>query len=148
MNLKDKLFSDLKGAMKARDTLKVDTLRILSSEIKNREIELRQPLDDTEILALLINQIKKRKEAAALYDKGGRPELKEQEEREMAVLECYLPPQATDEELRRRIREVIEETGAQSLRDMGQVMRVVVPEFKGQADGVRLKALVTEQLNA
>jgi len=146
MGLKDKLLQDLKEALKSRNSLKVDTLRLVSSEIKNKEIDLHKELEDDEIIALLSTQIKKRKEAAALYEQGGRTDLKEKEEKEMAVLESYLPEQVDEEALRRRIREVIAETGAQSPKDMGKVMKVVAPEFRGRADGNQIKTLVTEML--
>lgn len=146
MGLKDKLLQDLKEALKLKNSLKVDTLRLVSSEIKNKEIDLHKELGDDEIIALLSTQIKKRKEAAALYEQGGRTDLKEKEENEMAILESYLPEQVDEEELRRRIREVIAETGAQSPKDMGKVMKVVAPEFRGRADGNQIKTLVTEML--
>ncbi len=146
MDLKQKLLSDLKEAMKARNSLKVDTLRILNSEIKNREIETRQPLKDDEILSLVTTQIKRRKEAAVQYEKGGRAELQEKEEKEMEILSAYLPEQATDEELRQRIGQIIEEAGASGMKDMGKVMKPLAAEFKGKADGGRLKTLVQERL--
>jgi uncharacterized protein YqeY len=146
MEIKQKLLSDLKEAMKARNTLKVDTLRILNSEIKNREIDLRKELGDEDILSLVTSQIKRRREAATLYEQGNRPELKEKEEREISVLEAYLPKQASDEDLVSRIREVMQETGAAGPKDMGKVMKVVTAEFKGKADGSRLKDLVMAQL--
>lgn len=134
--------------MKAREALKVETLRILNSEIKNKEIEVGHPLEDESVVALLTRQIKQRKEAAALYAKGGRSDLREKEEQELAILEGYLPAQATEEKLVTRIREVIRETGAQGPRDLGKVMKVVAAEFKGKADGARLKDLVSQNLKA
>ncbi len=146
MDLKQTLLSDLKEAMKARNSLKVDTLRILSSEIKNREIDTRETLSDDEILGLVTTQIKRRKEAAVQYEKGGRPELKEKEEKEMEILTAYLPKQATDDELKHRINEIVEETGASGMKDMGKIMKPLAAEFKGKADGGRLKTLVQERL--
>ena len=146
MSLVDRVNDALKEAMKARDSLKVDTLRILNSEIKNREIDTKQDLDDETILALVTTQIKRRREAAIQYEKGGRPELKEKEEKEIDILSAYLPKQATEEELRERISQVIQETGAAGMKDMGKVMKTVVAEFKGKADGGRLKELVQESL--
>ena len=146
MDLKQKLLSHLKEAMKARDSLKVDTLRILNSEIKNREIDSQQELDDETILGLVTTQVKRRREAAVQYEKGGRPELKEKEEKEIEILSEYLPRQATEEELRERITQVIQETGASGMKDMGKVMKTVVAEFKGKADGGQLKNLVQEML--
>ena len=140
------LLSDLKGAMKSKDSLKVDTLRLLISEIKNKEIDLREELGDEAITALLTTQIKRRKEAAGMFEQGGRADLKEKEEKEMAILQAYLPEQVGEEELKQRIQAVIAETGAQGLRDMGNVMKVVVPEFKGKAEGDQIRKIVTELL--
>jgi uncharacterized protein YqeY len=146
MELKQMLLSDLKGAMKSKDSLKVDTLRLIVSEIKNREIDLREELGDEAITSILTTQIKKRKEAAQMFDKGGRTDLKEKEEKEMAIIQVYLPEQVGEEELKQRIQAVIAETGAQGPRDMGKVMKVVVPEFKGKAEGNQIRNIVTELL--
>jgi len=146
MELKQTLLSDLKEAMKSKDSLKVDTLRLIVSEIKNREIDLREELGDEVITALLTTQIKKRKEAAGMYEKGGRTDLKEKEEKEMAIIQVYLPEQVGEEELKQRIQAVIAETGAQGPKDMGKVMKVVVPEFKGKAEGDQIRNIVTELL--
>ncbi|HKI49349.1 MAG TPA: GatB/YqeY domain-containing protein [Desulfobacteria bacterium] len=146
MELKEKLLSDLKGAMKSKDSLKVDTLRLLISEIKNKEIDLREELGDGAITALLTTQIKRRKEAAGMFEQGGRADLKEKEEKEMAILQAYLPEQVGEEELKQRIQAVIAETSAQGLKDMGNVMKVVVPEFKGKAEGDQIRKIVTELL--
>ena len=146
MELKQTLLSDLKGAMKSKDSLKVDTLRLLISEIKNKEIDLREDLGDEAITALLTTQIKRRKEAASMFEQGGRIDLKEKEEREMAILQNYLPEQVGEEELKQRIQAVITETGAQGPQDMGKVMKVVVPEFKGKAEGDQIRKVVSELL--
>jgi uncharacterized protein YqeY len=146
MELKQTLLSDLKGAMKSKNSLKVDTLRLLISEIKNKEIDLREELGDEAITALLTTQIKRRKEAAGMFEQGGRADLKEKEEKEMAILQGYLPEQVGEEELKQRIQAVIAETGAQGLKDMGNVMKVVVPEFKGKAEGDQIRKIVTELL--
>jgi hypothetical protein len=146
MELKQTLLSDLKEAMKSKDSLKVDTLRLIVSEIKNKEIDLHEELGDEAITALLTTQIKKRKEAAGMYEKGGRTDLKEKEEKEMAIIQLYLPEQVGEEELKQRIQAVISETGAQGPKDMGKVMKVVVPEFKGKAEGDQIRKIVTELL--
>ena len=148
MELKQTLLSDLKGAMKSRDSLKVDTLRLIVSEIKNREIDLHEELGDEAITALLTTQIKRRKEAAAMYAQGGRTDLKEKEEKEMAIIQVYLPEQVGEEELKQRIQAVITETGAQGAKDMGKIMKVVVPEFKGKAEGDQIRKIVTELLTS
>ena len=138
----------MKGAMKSRDSLKVDTLRLIVAEIKNKEIDLHDEMGDEAILDLLTTQIKKRKEAAEMYGKGGRTDLKEKEEQEVTIIEAYLPAQASEEELRERIQAIIAEIGAQSPKDMGKVMKVVVPEFKGKAEGDQIRKLVTELLSS
>jgi uncharacterized protein YqeY len=146
MTLKATLLSDIKGAMKSKDSLKLETLRLLNSEIKNKEIDHRRELTDEEILSLLTTQIKKRKESICMFEKGGRTDLIEKERQELAILELYLPEQASEEDLRRRIQEVIKETGAQGAKDLGKVMKCVLPEFKGRADGGLIKNLVSELL--
>ena len=148
MNLKPKLLEDIKGAMKSRDTLKLETLRLLSSEIKNKEIDHRRDLTDDEVLSLLATQIKKRKEAISMFEQGGRADLMEKEQKEMAILELYLPEQASEETLRLRIKEVIKGIGAQGAKDLGKVMKTVLPEFKGKADGGLIKNLVSELLGS
>ncbi len=147
MELKQRLLSDIKGAMKEKNSLKVSTLRLVSSEIKNREIDLRKDLSDEEIISLLTTQIKKRKEAAAIYEQGGRPELKDKEEQEMSILMEYLPEQIGEEELRVKILQAIKDSGAEGPKDLGKVMKIVIPEFKGKADGSLIKSLVAELLN-
>ena len=146
MNLKESLLSHLKGAQKARDSLTLNTIRCVISEIKNREIDLRRELDDEEITSLVSTQIKKRKEAATLFDKGGRADLSEKENQEMMVLQKYLPEQVSEGDLKNRIQEVILELGIVDIKDLGMVMRTLIPEFKGRADNGQIKNLVIECL--
>jgi len=146
MSLKENLLSDIKGALKAKESLKLNTIRGLISEIKNREIDLRRELGDDEIISIISTQIKKRKEAAALFKKGGRNDLFEQESQEMVILQEYLPEQVSEDELRRRVQEVITELGIAEMKDLGRVMKVIIPEFKGRADNGQIKNLVAECL--
>ena len=146
MSLKENLLSDIKGALKARESLKLNTIRGLISEIKNREIDLRRELGGDEIISIISTQIKKRKEAAALFKKGGRNDLFEQESQEMVILQEYLPEQVSEDELRRRVQEVITELGIAEMKDLGRVMKVIIPEFKGRADNGQIKNLVAECL--
>ena len=136
----------MKEAQKARDSLTLNTIRCVISEIKNREIDLRRELDDEEITSLVSTQIKKRKEAATLFDKGGRADLSEKENQEMMVLQKYLPEQVSEEDLKNRIQEVILELGIVDIKDLGMVMRTLIPEFKGRADNGQIKNLVIECL--
>jgi len=136
----------MKEAQKARDSLTLNTIRCVISEIKNREIDLRRELDDEEIISLVSTQIKKRKEAAILFDKGGRTDLSEKENQEMVILQKYLPEQVSEEDLKNRIQEVILELGIVDIKDLGMVMKTIIPEFKGRADNGQIKNLVIECL--
>ena len=147
MNLKESLLSDMKGALKARDSLKLITIRGLISEIKNREIDVGRELVEDEIISIILTQVKKRKEAAILFDKGGRKDLFEKENQEKKILQEYLPEQVSVSDLKKRIQEVISELGIIDIKDLGKIMKTIIPEFKGRADNEQIKSLVTECLN-
>ena len=147
MNLKEKLLSNMKEAMKSKDSVKLGTVRSVISAVKNQEIDLKKELSEEEILTIVSREVKKRKEAAVLDEKGNRPELKDKEIQEMKILQTYLPEQVSEKDLRRRIQEVINETGAEGMKDFGKVMKTLVPEFKGKADNSLIKELANEYLN-
>jgi len=147
MTLKEQLLSDMKEAMKSKDSVKLGTVRSVISAVKNQEIDSKKELSEEEILILVSREVKKRKEAAALYEKGARPELKDKEIQEMEILKTYLPEQVSEEDLRKRIQEVINETGAQGMKDFGKIMKTLVPEFKGKADNAQIKELANEYLS-
>ena len=147
MTLKDKLLSDMKEALKSKDSLRLNTIRSVIAAIKNQEIDLRKELQDDEVLSIVTHEVKKRKEASALFEQGGRMDLVEKENQEHTILLAYLPEQASEEELRKRIQEVIAETGAEGMKDFGKIMKVLVPEFKGKADNGLIKNLAGEYLN-
>lgn len=147
MSLKEKLLSNMKEAMKSKDSVKLGTVRGVISAVKNQEIELKKELSEEEILTIVSREVKKRKEAAVLYEKGNRPELKDKEIQEMKILQTYLPEQVSEKDLRRRIQEVISETGAEGMKDFGKIMKTLVPEFKGKADNSLIKELANEYLN-
>ena len=147
MNLKEGLLSDMKGALKARDSLKLITIRGLISEIKNREIDIGHDLVDDEIISIILTQVKKRKEAAIFFDKGGRKDLLEKENQEKKILQEYLPEQVSVSDLKERIQEVISELEIIDIKDLGKIMKTIIPEFKGRADNEQIKNLVTECLN-
>ena len=146
MDLKENLLSDMKAALKARNSLKLNTIRGLISEIKNREIDLRRKLDSDEIISLVSTQIKKRKEAATMFDEGGRSDLSRKENQEMIILQEYLPEQVSEHELKDRIQKVILELGIVDIKDLGRIMKIVIPEFKGRADNSQIRNLVAECL--
>jgi len=147
MSLKEKLLSNMKEAMKAKDSVKLGAVRSVISAVKNQEIELKKELNEEEILTIVSREVKKRKEASVLYEKGNRPELKDKEIQEMKILQTYLPEQVSEKDLRRRIQEVIAETGAEGMKDFGKIMKTLVPEFKGKADNGLIKELANEYLN-
>ena len=101
MSLKEKLLSNMKEAMKAKDSVKLGTVRSVISAVKNQEIELKKELNEEEILTIVSREVKKRKEASVLYEKGNRPELKDKEIQEMKILQTYLPEQVSEKDLRR-----------------------------------------------
>ena len=137
----------MKEAMKSKDSVKLGTVRSVISAVKNQEIDLKKELSEEEILTIVSREVKKRKEAAVLYEKGNRPELKDKEIQEMKFLQTYLPEQVSEKDLRRRIQEVIDETGAEGMKDFGKIMKTLVPEFKGKADNSLIKELANEYLN-
>ena len=147
MNLKESLRSDMKGALKAGDSLKLITIRGLISEIKNLEIDVGRNLVEDEIISIILTQVKKRKEAAIFFDKGGREDLLEKENQEKKILQEYLPEQVSVNDLKQRIQEVISEFGIIDIKDLGKIMKTIIPEFKGRADNEQIKNLVTECLN-
>ena len=147
MSLKEKLLSNMKEAMKSKDSVKLGTVRGVISAVKNQEIDLKKQLSEEEILTIVSREVKKRNEAPVLYEKGNRPELQDKEIQEMKILQTYLPEQVSEKDLRRRIQEVIAETGAEGMKDFGKIMKTLVPEFKGKADNSLIKELANEYLN-
>jgi uncharacterized protein YqeY len=146
MSLQDQLNSDMKDAMRAKDPLRLSTIRQLRSAIKNKEIELGKRLDDEFIIGVITTQGKQRREAAQMYRENDRLELAEKEEAELGILLAYLPAQLGENELRTIIAAAIAETGATSPRDMGKVMGPVMAKTRGCADGKLVNQLVKELL--
>ena len=146
MSLKEQLNQDMKAAMKAKQTDRLSTIRQLRSAIKNKEIELRQEIDDNAILAVISTLVKQRRESAELYRSNDRPELADKEEAELAVLQQYLPAQLSEDELRALVAEVIAETEAASHKDIGKVMPAVMAKTRGSAEGRLVNKIVRELL--
>ncbi len=145
--LKTRLAEDLKEAIKSRDRLKTSVIRLLGSLIKNREVEKRGELDDREIIQAVVSSCKLRKEAIEQYIKGGRDDLAAKEEAELRLLESYLPPPLSPEELRQKVDEAVQASGATSLKDTGKVMALLMPEISGRADGKVASEMVREALS-
>ena len=146
MSTKEKLTSAMKDAMKAGDDLKKTTLRLALAAIKNLEIDTRETLDEPTILGLLQKEVKSRREAIADATTAGRADLIETAEAEIAVLEAFLPNPLDEAELRTLVQEAIAEVGAASLREMGNVMKVLMPKTQGRADGKVVSGIVRELL--
>lgn len=145
--LRQQIQNDLKEAQLARDELKVSTLRLLLSEIKNAEISKGTQLEDSDIVIVVQREVKKRKESSSAFRNGGREEQAQKEELEAKVLEGYLPRQLLNEELTKIVEESINELGAKSIQDMGKVMGVVMGKVAGGADGNTVSSLVKERLS-
>jgi len=148
MNLNEQLIEAMKTAMKARDSLRLNAIRLIRTAIKNREIDERRELDDQEVIGVLSTLVKQRKESAQVYREGGRPELAEKEEQELAIIQEFLPTQLGEEEIRAVIESAVNETGAASMKDMGRVMKVVTGKTLGRADGRLVSELVKARLSA
>jgi len=146
MSLIARLESELKEAMVARDGERRDTLRLILASLRSAEKELQRPLHDDEELQVLQRERKRRTEAAEAFRAGGRQEQADTEERELAVLEEFMPEPLSEDELEEIIDDVIAEVGATSMRDIGRVMADVMPQVAGRADGSAVSQLVREKL--
>jgi hypothetical protein len=146
MALRERLDEDLKSAMRAKDSLRMNTVRALKSAIKYREIELMKPLDDAGILGVVATEIKRRRDSVEQYRAGNRADLADKEEAEIKLLQEFLPQQLTREEVEAKVAEVITRVGAQGPKDMGAVMKALLPEVQGRADGKVVSELVKQRL--
>src|SRR5438552_1469894 len=147
-SLHDRLSEDLKHAMKARDQLRMDTIRMIKSALFNKEIELKKDLDEAEMNRVLTVLVKQCKEADKQYQKAKRDELAEKELKEIVIMEGYLPKPMSQDELTQVIESVIQETGAATAKDMGNVMKAVMAKLTGQAvDGKLISDLVRARLS-
>jgi len=147
LKLQKKIQEDIKVSMKAKDGTRVSVLRFLLAAIQNREIELRDPLDDEQILQEVVSSAKKRRESIEAFREADRKDLVIKEETELAILEEYLPEQLSSDEVRKIVKEVVLSVGASSPADMGQVMKEVMPRVRGQAEGKMVNQIVREILS-
>ena len=152
MDLRGRINANLKEAIKAKDSVRVSTLRLINAAIKDREIAVRgeegdQGIGDADILAILGKMVKQRQESVRAYEEGGRLELADSERAEIEVLEDFLPKQLDDEEVEAAIGAAIAKTKAETIRDMGKVMGELKAKFTGQIDFGRVGPLVKERLS-
>ena len=149
MTLKEQITADLTTAMKAREAERTSTLRMVKAAFMNREIEKRAALDEDESLKLLRSMVKQRRDSIEQYTKGGRQDLVDKEQAEIEVIEAYLPQGASTEVIEAAIADAISETGAASMKDMGQVMKTVQAKLAGKnADSRTVSEIVKSKLGA
>ncbi len=146
MSLLQQLTEDMKQALKAQDKLKLSTIRLLISQLKNERIDSGGELTPDQELQVLMNAAKKRKEAIESYQQANRLDLAEKEQQELAIIQQYLPAQLSDEQLAAKIDEIIAAVRATSLKDLGKVMAEAMKQLKGKADGKKMQQLVREKL--
>jgi uncharacterized protein YqeY len=148
MSLHDRLTEDLKLAMKSRDQLRMDVIRMIKAAVLNKEVELKRDLDDAEMSRVMTTLVKQRRESVEQFEKAQRAELAEKERREIEIIEAYLPKPLTPQELEALVVSVISETGASSMKDMGQIMKAVMARVAGQPlDGKHVSDLVKNKLS-
>jgi uncharacterized protein len=147
MTLEERLIDEMKDALKSGDKLRLSTIRMIRSAVKNREIELMRKLDDEDIFKVIQGMVRKGEESAEQFQAGGRPELVEKERKEIEVLRSFLPQPLTQEEAYKMIDEAIRETQSSTLKDLGKVMKAVMPKLGGKADGKLINQWVRERLS-
>lgn len=147
VGIRDQLAEDMKTAMREKQKERLSAIRLIRSEILNKDKEKGQETPEEDILKVLQSMIKKRMDAAEQYDKGARPELAEKERNEITLIQTYLPAQLDDEGIRKAAEAVISEVGASSPKDMGKVMGVLSKQLSGRATGGRISQIVKELLN-
>lgn len=146
--LRDRISEDLKTAMKARDQIRTSTLRMLLASMKNAQVERMHELDDDEVLEMAAREAKRRRESIEAFEAAGRDELVAKERAELAVLEEYLPAALSEVEIAALVEAAIAETGASSAKEMGAVMKALMPKVKGRADGAAVSNAVKSRLGA
>ncbi len=147
MDINKKINEEMVSAAKAKDKIRLSAVRMIKTALHNKEIELMRLLNETEIMQLLSVMVKQRKDSIEQFAKGGRTDLVEKEEAELKVVQEFLPAQMADEEVENLIKKAIAEAGAVSAKDMGKVMKILMPQLTGRADGKaageKVKALLS-----
>jgi uncharacterized protein len=146
MSLKDRITEDMKAAMRAKDSERLGTIRMITAAIKQREVDERITLDDTQVLAVIEKMIKMRKESVVQFQAGGRDDLVAKENKEIEQLQAYMPAQLSEAELDALIVESIAQSGASSIKDMGKAMAVLKQKAQGRADMAAVSAKLKAKL--
>jgi uncharacterized protein YqeY len=147
MSLEERLVEEMKQAMKSNDKLRLSTIRMVRSALKNKEIDLRKKLEDEDIVKVIQVMVRKGEESAEQFQVGGRMDLVEKEKSEIEILKSFLPQPLSQEEILKIIDQSIQETQASSPKDIGKVMKSVLPKIGGKADGKLINQLVKERLS-
>ncbi|WP_413934560.1 GatB/YqeY domain-containing protein [Nitrospira sp. BLG_1] len=148
MSLYDRLTEDLKFAMKSRNQLRMDVIRMIKAAVLNKEVELKRDLDDAEMSRVMTTLVKQRRESIEQFEKAQRQELAAKERQEIEIIESYLPKPLSPEELETLVTSVIADTGFRSMKDMGAVMKAIMARLGGQTvDGKRVSELVKNKLS-
>ncbi len=147
MSLEERLLEEMKQAMKSNDKLRLSTIRMIRSALKNKEIELRKNLEDEEVAKVIQAMVRKGEESVEQFQMGGRMDLVDKEKKEIEILKSFLPQPLSQEEILKIIDQSIQETQASSLKDIGKVMKSVMPKIGGKADGKLINQLVKERLS-
>ncbi len=146
MSLKARINEDMKNAMRAKEALRLSTLRLLLAAIKQREVDERIELDDAQVVAVIEKMLKQRKDSVTQYQAAGRQDLVDQESGEMVVLQGYMPEQMGEDEIRAVVAAAVAQSGAAGVKDMGKVMGLVKPQVAGKADMGQVSALIKQAL--
>ena len=146
MSLKEQIYEDIKTAMRARDSERLSALRLLSSALKQREVDERIELADSDVVAVIDKMLKQRRDSIAQFQAAGRQDLVDKEQFEVSVLSAYMPQTLSAQEIEQAVRETIAATGAQGVKDIGKVMGVLKPKLTGRADLAQVSAMVKARL--
>jgi uncharacterized protein len=147
MSLKEKINEDMKAAMRAKETARLGTIRLLLAEIKRKEVDERIELNEAQTLAIVEKMIKQRKDSISQFEAGGRQDLADIEKAELAVLGAYMPAGLSDEEVAAEVKAAVAASGAAGPQDMGKVMAILKPKLAGRADMTAVSALVKKALS-
>ena len=145
--IKQRINDDVKTAMRSKDKERLLTLRMILAAIKQKEVDERIELDDTQVLAVLDKMAKQHRDSIDQFKQAGRNDLVEKENSELAIIQTYLPAQLSEDEIQQCIRDAIQESGASSMQDMGKVMAILKPKLQGRADMGKISGMVKQSLN-
>lgn len=147
MSLKERLSEEMKDAMRSQDKIRLSTIRMLLSAVKNKEIDLGKKLADEEVVETITSQVKQRRDSIEQFTKAGRSDLAEKEEAELRILQEFLPEQLTAEEVEAEVEMAVKEAEASGMKDLGKVMKLLMPRVAGRADGKLVSDKVRERLS-